>query len=1249
MHLLAVRPGSIDDGAQAVDLEQSPAEIVFLSAADTDITSMAMAHRQLGDAAPGLRVASLARLNHPMSVDLYVERTLGRARLVIARLLGGRGYWTYGTEELTRLAREGSVLLALLPGDHRPDEELERLSTIDGRSYATLRRYFSEGGTENMARALCFARHLIGDGPAPAPAGALPYEGLYWPGLASPTLDEVRARWTAGRPVAAVTFYRALVLSGQTQAVDALIEALAGAGLNALAVYAQSFKDDAARALARRSFEAVNPAIVVNCTGFALSAPGTADARTVFDDGARPVLQAILAGSSREAWAASPRGLGARDIAMNVALPEIDGRIITRAVAFKEEARFDAATEAPLIAHVPDAGRMRFVADLAGGWVRLGARPEARRRVALVLANYPNRDGRIGNGVGLDTPASAAALIEALAHRGYRVAGAPRGGEALMALLLGGPTNAARDAGIASGETIALALYRKFFAGLPAGVREAVAARWGDPQDDPFRDGDAIRLAVHRFANLAVAIQPARGYNIDPKSTYHDPDLVPPHGYLAFHAWLRHVFEADAVIQLGKHGNLEWLPGKALALGPECYPEAALGAVPLIYPFIVNDPGEGSQAKRRAAAVIVDHLTPPLTRAETYGALRELELLVDEYFEAAQLDPRRAARLKRDILERARASGLDADCGIADGENEDSALARLDAHLCDLKELQIRDGLHVLGAAPDGDRLTRLLVALVRVPRAGGRAGDQSITRALAADLGLAFDPLDADAALAWTDARPAPLLSVSPDAWRSHGDTVERIELLAERLVAGQAAPQAGWAATRAVLAEIEDRLRPAVVQSGGAEIAGVLSALGGRFVAPGPSGAPTRGRVEALPTGRNFYSLDSRAVPTEAAWALGERSAALMVEDFRQRNGYWPRHMALSAWGTSNMRTGGDDIAQALALIGVRPVWERASGRVTGFEVLPPAALGRPRVDVTLRVSGFFRDAFPAQIDLFDSAVRAIGALDESEADNPLAAQMRTDRSALERAGADSSTASRRAGYRVFSSMPGAYGAGLQALIDENLWQDRGDLAEAYMRWSAFAYGSGAEGEEVPELFAHRLSRIEAVAHNQDNREHDLLDSDDYYQFEGGLSAAVEAARGERPVIYHNDHSRPESPKTRTLEEEIARVVRARAANPKWIAGVMRHGYKGASEIAATVDYLYAFQAATGAVGDHHFELLFDAYLGDEKVRGFIAEANPAALREIAGRFRDALARGMWHPRGNRVYDLLDQIAEASGGGKV
>ena len=879
------------------------------------------------------------------------------------------------------------------------------------------------------------------------------------------------------------------------------------------------------------------------------------------------------------------------------------------------------------------------MAELAAAWARLAGLPAAERKVAIVLANYPNRDGRIANGVGLDVPASTVRLLRALAAAGYRVEGLPTDGQSLVEALLAGVTNQLADR---ARRQIRVRLpirdYIMFFDQLSEDVREKVEKKWGKPTADPHVVDGAFALAVLPLGNLVVGIQPARGYHIDPAASYHDPDLPPPHGYLAFYAWLRQTFGAHAMVHMGKHGNLEWLPGKALALSADCFPEAVLGPLPHIYPFIVNDPGEGSQAKRRSAAVIVDHLTPPLTRAESYGPLAELERLVDEYYDAAGVDPRRTAWLRGEILALSRRLGLDRDVGIEPGEASDTALAKLDNHLCELKELQIRDGLHEFGRAPEGDQLIDLLVALTRVPRGAGTGGDASVLRALATDLELAgFDPLDCALADPWAGPRPCALEPLSEQPWRSHGDTLERLELLARALVAGDLAPDPRWQRTRAVLDQLSQTLRPAVLESGPAETRAVLLALDGRFVEPGPSGAPTRGRTDVLPTGRNFFSIDSRAVPTPAAWHLGWKSAALLIERYVQEQGEWPRAVALSAWGTANMRTGGDDLAQGLALIGAKPVWDGASHRVTGSEILPLDLLDRPRVDVTLRVSGFFRDAFPAQIELFDQAVRAVAALDEPDELNPLAARVRADQAALVAQGVPPEAARRRASYRVFGAKPGAYGAGLQALIDERGWQGDADLARAYVAWGGYAYGAGAEGAAEHRLFERRLSAIELVLHNQDNREHDILDSDDYYQFEGGLAAAVRTLAGAQPEIYHSDHSRPETPRIRTLREEIGRIVRARAVNPKWLAGVMRHGYKGAFEIAATVDYLFAFAATARVVEDHHFDALYDAYLADDRVRTFIAGANPAALVEIALRFEEAIERGLWRPARNSAADAL------------
>lgn len=1250
MHLLLAQKGTIADGNEAIDLGQTPADVLFLSAAHTELSSIAAAHGRRGEGA-SLRIASLMNLMHPMSVDTYVERTARHARLIVVRPLGGASYFRYVLEALHAAAVTYRFQIAVLPGDDKPDPGLEPFSTVEPDDRQRLWAYFTEGGADNAGLFLDYAEALISGAEKPQPAKPLLKAGIWWPGAGVIGVSEWRARVRertvtgegAEPPTIGICFYRALVQSGETRPVEALIDALAAEGMRVLPLFVSSLKDAVSVGTLQSIFAEAAPDVVMNATGFAVSSPGADRQPTVLESTGAPVLQVIFSGSSRAQWETSPQGLMARDLAMNVALPEVDGRILARAVSFKAASIYDPRVEANIVGHEPLADRVRFAARLAVNWAKLRRARPAERRIAIIMANYPNRDGRLGNGVGLDTPAGTVEVLRAMAVEGYGVTDLPEDGDALIRYLMAGPTNAAsHDREIR--ETISLSDYKVFFDSLPKQIKDEVTSRWGAPEADPFFLDGAFALPLARFGEVVVGIQPARGYNIDPKESYHSPDLVPPHGYLAFYAFLRNQFGAQAIVHMGKHGNLEWLPGKALALSETCYPEAIFGPLPHVYPFIVNDPGEGTQAKRRTSAVIIDHLTPPLTRAESYGPLKDLEALVDEYYDAAGGDPRRLRLLSRQILDLVRDIGLDHDAGIDKGDSDDKALEKLDAYLCDLKEMQIRDGLHIFGVAPEGRLLTDLTVALARVPRGLGEGVDQSLQRAIAADAGLGFDPLDCVMSDPWDGLRPDILAEVSDQPWRTAGDTVERIELLAALFVGGETPAPAAWSATSAVLGEIETRLKPSIVNSGAAEMAGFLTGLDGRFVAPGPSGAPTRGRPDVLPTGRNFYSVDSRSVPTPAAYELGKKSAELLIRRYLQDHGEWPSSFGLTAWGTANMRTGGDDIAQAMALIGTKPTWDMISRRVMGYEIVPLAVLGRPRVDVTLRISGFFRDAFPDQIALFDKAIRAVGALEEDDADNMIAARMRAEAQRLEASGVEPAEAARRASYRVFGAKPGAYGAGLQALIDEKGWDRKADLADAYLTWGAYAYGAGEEGKAERDLFEERLRTIEAVVQNQDNREHDLLDSDDYYQFEGGMSLAAEHLGGARPAIYHNDHSRPEKPVIRSLEEEIGRVVRARVVNPKWIDGVMRHGYKGAFEIAATVDYMFAFAATTGAVRDHHFEAAYQAFIVDERVSNFLRDKNPAALAELSERLLEAIDRNLWTPRSNSARFELAGIGNGA-----
>ena len=1238
MHILAAQAGIVGDSSEAIDPNQSPGRIVFVSAADTDLAALAHANAASNGGLNQLRLAQLSWFSHPYSVDLYLDKTATKAQLVIVRALGGLPYWRYCLEQFSARLAESNVLFAALPGDDRPDDELLSLSSVPESQWIQLLGYCVEGGPENASNFLKLCRHLVGDAPRPLPPIPLLRSGIYWPALPGCSFEQVEQLWQTAEPVVAVIFYRSLLVSSGTEPIDKLVAGLRSENLNPLPLFVASIKDPVSRATIEELFGRAAPNIVINCTSFASGSPdaghlpGTRRRTSPLEALGSPVLQAVLGACSEEVWLDSQAGLPVRDIAMNIALPEVDGRIITRAIGFKQEAFHDERTQCPVAGFRARPDRVTFVARLAAAWAKLAHKPVRNRRIAIVLANYPNKDGRLANGVGLDTPESTANILMRLRKAGYSLPGAPVTGKELMAILTSGPTNAPGDRKLRKGSVrYPLGEYRVEWNRLDTHVRNGIATRWGPPEEDPHVEDGAFVLSAHRFGNVVVAIQPARGYNIDPKDTYHCPDLPPPHNYAAFYCWLRNCFCADAILHMGKHGNLEWLPGKATGLSASCFPESILGPVPHVYPFIANDPGEGTQAKRRTQAVIIDHLTPPLTRAETYGELRELELLVDEYYDAAGFDPRRVAHLRKDILSLTSAISLDRDLDLAEDEDADSRLRKIDAFLCDIKESQIRNGLHVFGRPPAAELEADLAVALCRVPRGRDRHRDESLIRALARDFDLTghFDPLSCDFSRPWTGNRPERLAELSEDRWRSHGDTVERLELYALAMLNGQAS--APGRVSQAVHAFIVESVLPAIRYSGENEVAGTLRALDGKFVEPGPSGAPTRGRLDVLPTGRNFYSVDSRSLPTRAAWSLGWESASLLVERHLQDNGDWPRSVAVTAWGTSNMRTGGDDIAQALALMGAKPVWDDGSGRVTGFEILPLDVLGRPRVDVTFRVSGFFRDAFPAQLELIDSAARAIMKLDEPADLNPSALAFKKDTPRLGEV---------QAGHRVFGSKPGAYGAGLQAMIDEQLWKSRSDLGSVYVEWGGYAYGVHAKGTDAREEFANRLSVLDAIVQNQDNREHDLLDSDDYYQFEGGMAAAAEALGGRQPSLYHNDHSRPERPTIRTLEEEISRVVRARVVNPKWIDGVKRHGYKGAFEIAATVDYLFAFASTTGAAKSHHFDLICSAYLEDESTRDFLSSANPAALQEIVDRLEEAIDRELWHPRRNSVHSLLTDL---------
>jgi cobaltochelatase CobN len=1206
-----------------VFVEQDPAPIVIITSADTDIQAFDRAWAQIPTGFPEVRVLNILALQQQVVIDSYAEEVLAHAKVIGIRLLGGVGYWSYGLEVVQELAASRGIALILIPGDDQPDLSLLSRSTVLLNDANQFWRYFIEGGVENLRRSLYFVAHRYID----KSYEALPPQSVPKVGLAQ---VKAHKHGELGYAKVAILFYRAHYLVGNTATIDALCTALLDRQLTPLPIYVSSLRDPAVQT-ALQEYCSEGVAVILNTTSFSLIAPAplypaVSQALATNELWAKldlPILQVIASGGGLADWQNSPMGLSPSDNAMNVALPEVDGRIISRAVSFKALQSKHPVLQTAILGYEPLSDRINFVADLAANWVKLRQTPLADRRIALVLANYPNRDGRLANGVGLDTPASCVEILKALKTAGYTTTELPESGDELIRWLTKGVTNDPEGRSIRPVfQSLSLSAYLDFFEHIPVNARSAMIQRWGQPTAD-------FPVAGIQLGNIFVAIQPSRGFDQDPSLNYHAPDLEPTHDYLACYEWLRSSFGAKAIVHVGKHGNLEWLPGKSVALSEDCYPEIALGAMPHFYPFIVNDPGEGAQAKRRAQAVILDHLTPPMTRAELYGDLQQLENLVDEYYEAMSLNPSRMVGLQQKIVELLAASSLREDFGISANELQqrfgDTVLNHLDRSLCELKEAQIRDGLHILGQCPTGTHLRDLTIAIARHPEAG-RLG---LIRAMAIDTGDDFDPLTAD---------PAQPLSNH----RTVGKALEAIELqainLIEQLLTTGQIPICGEATTTEIQ-WIANTLLPALGQTD-QEITNLLHGLNGGYIPAGPSGAPTRGRPEVLPTGRNFYSVDIRAVPTESAWDVGRRAAETLIERYTQEQGEYPKTLGLSIWGTATMRTGGDDLAQALALLGVRPLWDGAARRVIDFEILPVSVLGRPRVDVTLRVSGFFRDAFPNLIELFDRAVVAVASLDEPADQNPLAAQVQTETQAGLAAGLEVGEALDRASYRVFGSKLGAYGAGLQGLIDAQNWQSDRDLADAYINWSSYAYRGTGTGTPAPEAFQQRLADMQIVLQNQDNREHDLLDSDDYYQFQGGLTAAVKAMSGEAPIVYFGDNSNMAQPRVRTLTEEIAKVYRSRVVNPKWIAGAMRHGYKGAAEMAATVDFLFAYDATTNCVADHQYAGVAEAYLLDPRVQKFIEKSNPWAARDMADRLLEAAQRGMW----NAQPGMIDQLQAIS-----
>jgi cobaltochelatase CobN len=1101
MHILLRERHGLEETAAAEDLGQAPADLVVLSFSDSDLSAFAAAWRAGRQTLPSLRLANLRRLTHPLSVDLYIQKTLSGARGMLIRLLGGVEYWRYGVEQLSALAAAKGIALAIVPGDGRPDPRLDAASNLPPSTLRRLKTLCDSGGPDS-ARAALAQLALAAGLPAVPPVhrATLHRHGFYVPGTGVVESSDLGLA-SDGAPIVLVVFYRAFLAASDTDPIDRLIGELAHRGIRPIGLFAASLKDPESDGWLRHWIARIAPDLIINATAF--SARGDSSVGSPLDVVDAPVLQVALAGSTREVWAESDRGLSPSDLAIHVILPELDGRIFAGVASFKKVEAADPELGYARTVHSGDDGRIAAIVARAQAWISLRRTAHADKRLAIVLSAYPGRDDQMAHAVGLDAPESTVEVLNVLRDRGYTVTNAPADGAALIDRL--------------KAETIRWPLekYRSLLAGLDPALVADLESQWGAPESDPaMSDGDFIFKAVH-CGRALIAVQPDRGQRADRAAEYHDPRRSPRHSYVAFYLWLLHVAKCDALIHMGAHGTLEWLPGKSVALSSACWPDALLSATPVIYPFIVNNPGEAAAAKRRLGAVTIGHMTPPMSAGKLPPGLHAIERLLDEYSVAEGLDPRRRERLARAIIDKARESGLDRDSGLSDAMTPREAVVRLDSFVCDVKTTLVADGLHIFGRAPP---------------------------------------PVEDQAAMPF------------------------------EACAAG--------------------------------ERAALLAALDGKHVAPGPAGSPWRGRRDVLPTGRNLFTVDTRAVPSRTAAEQGHRLADALLTRHLQDHGDYPRHVMLDLWGSATMRTAGEEFTMALRLMGVAPMWDSTSDRVVGFDVIALAMLGRPRIDVTLRISGLFRDVFSTLPVMFEQAAAALAARDEPDEENPYRAE---------------------AGPRVFGPAPGDYGVGVVEAVTEFTPATAEDAGEAWLAASAFAYGGAQDGMAARPTLERRTAATDTFVHAQDLPETDLLTAPDYAAHEAGFAAAARRLGGAAPTLYHVDTSNLDAPRMRTLAEEIARVVRGRAVNPRWLAGQMRHGFRGAAEIASTLDQMALFAHLAGAVESHHFDLYYDATLGDDEVRRFIEQANPDAAAAMRQRYQQLRDAGYWTTRRNSAIETI------------
>lgn len=1162
------------------------------------------------------------------------EEKLRGSALVMIRFMGNTIRTKFWTACMHFLSREGIPYYM----DAAGSAEEECIERVAAKDIEAMKAYSFYGGLTNYKNLWLYARSLFDQGmPDAEPPSPICWAGIYHPGMAKKFMTDLtsyeKTFLCEGRPTLGLLFYRDEWIWDDLHYQKAFIEEAERQGLNVIAVFTNGLPDPKlGMPTIREVFEKYfmkegKPLVdvIVNVMKFSFTTSGSISIKALEDLGV-PILEAYSLIAPEAEWEASPEGMNAMEISISVTMPEFDGIIHGMPIAAKH------VKEDGEVEYLPIPERMRAMVSRAGAWARLHRKPNAEKKIAIIFHNYPPKNSNIGSAYGLDSIESVRRLLGFMKEAGYQVDFIPKDTEDFIRRLTAQATNdrsMLTEEQEAACQKISGKDYGRFFASFPEETKRQMEKDWGKaPGTVMTTEAGEILVPGLMDGHVFLTVQAPRGYGFDAEKVYHDPFIAPTHQYLAYYQWIRDVWGADAVLHVGTHGNLEWLPGKSAGMDRGSYPDLALGSLPNIYPYHMTITGEGIQAKRRGGACLVDHLPAPMEEAGTYEELAELEQAMDEYAHFEKSEPETAKRLVPRIRELAKKASLDGEVPYTEADLA-GYLSRLHCYIEDLKNSECHVGLHILGEMPKGETLIHEILALLRLPN-----GDiPSICELLAEEEGTSVDALLGQAQTLYPNGLTG-------------GEWMARLQRKAEGLVRKLAemhfdkekAKALGTEREQPLLRFVCEEVYPRLAETK-KEMEHTLRGLSARYIVPGISGSPHAGGVSLLPAGVNFYGIDPRRLPTKTAWEVGKELGDQVISQYIESEGRYPESVGMVFWSGANMRSHGQCIAEFLYLMGIRPIWEPGSLYVKRLEPILLSELQRPRIDVTARISGLFRDTMPAVVSLMDRAVLLAASLAENDEDNYVRKHISEDSRIMEEKGSPKEEAWREAAYRIFGDAPGTYGAGVAALLEEKNWDSLDDLANVFIRWGGHAYGSKSNGSYKPELFRERLSHMEVTIKNEDNHETNMMSSDDYNAYHGGLIAAVRSCSGKKPHAYEGDSSDRSRIKVRTVEAAAKRIFRTETVNPKFIEGLMQHGYKGAADLSNRVAVSFQWDATSDVMEDWMYEKLSAAYALDPKVQDWMKRVNPWALSRITETLLEAARRGLWQAREETV-DALEKL---------